>query len=110
MAIDQQAVRARLERERTDLLSRLEEPIEVVRGDEADMATMSQNKERTLWLAHDAEQRLEAIDKALERIANGTYGLCASCGKPIPEERLAAIPLALYDVECQGKLEKKNRR
>lgn len=84
--------------------------METVRGDEADLAALSQDKERELWLANDTRQRLEALDKALKRLAGGTYGLCANCGQPIPEERLLAMPLTLYDVACQSKLEKKNRR
>jgi DnaK suppressor protein len=34
------------------------------------------------------------IDDALWRIESGTYGMCAACGKPIPEERLDAVPYA----------------
>jgi RNA polymerase-binding protein DksA len=107
---DLKALRERLLKERAELLGRNQEPAETGRGDEGDLAVMSENKERELWLANDAKQRLELIDKALARIQNGTYGKCVNCGRPIPEERLAALPLALYDVECQGKLERKVRR
>ncbi len=103
-------LRNELLQERHELLSRAEVPVETARGDDADLAVMAENKERDLWLANDAKQRLEMIDKALARIANGTYGKCVNCGRPIPEERLVALPLTLYDVECQGKLEKKTRR
>jgi RNA polymerase-binding transcription factor DksA len=71
---------------------------------------MAENKERDLWLANDARQRLELIEQALRRLEEGTYGKCAHCGKPIPEERLEMLPLTSYDVECQSKLEKKIRR
>ncbi len=108
--MDLQAVKEKLLKERNEILGRDVEPSETARGDEGDLAVMAENKERELWLANDAKQRLELIDKALARIANGTYGKCVNCGKPIPEERLTALPLALYDVECQGKLEKKVRR
>lgn len=104
-----QVVRKQLEQEREELLRRAEAPVETARGDEADLAVMAENKERELWLANDAKQRLEQIDKALARIEKGTYGKCLNCGKPIPEERLLALPLTLYDVDCQGKLEKKPR-
>ncbi len=97
-------------KERAELLGRAEVPVETARGDDADLSVMAENKERELWLANDAKQRLEAINKALTRIEKGTYGKCINCGKLIPEERLRALPLTLYDVECQSKLEKKNRR
>ncbi len=97
-------------KERAELLGRDEAPVETARGDDADLAVMAEDKERELWLANDAKQRLELIDKALARIANGTYGKCTNCGQPIPEERLRALPLTLYDVTCQSKLEKKSRR
>jgi RNA polymerase-binding protein DksA len=108
--MDVEQVRERLTRERAELLGRAQAPVETARGDDADLAVMAENKERYLWLANDAKQRLELIDKALARIEKGTYGKCVNCGKPIPEERLEALPLALYDVECQGKLERKQRR
>lgn len=108
--IDLDALRAKLHKERQELLSRAQAPLETARGDEADLAVMAENKERDLWLANDAKQRLELIEKALQRLEKGTYGKCAHCGRPIPEERLVALPLTLYDVECQSKLEKKGRR
>ncbi|MGE5140843.1 MAG: TraR/DksA family transcriptional regulator [Rudaea sp.] len=108
--MDLQALKEQLQKERAELLSRAEVPSEAARGDEGDLAIQAENKERELWLANDAKQRLQQIDKALARIANGTYGKCVNCGRPIPEERLRLLPLALYDVECQGKLEKKVRR
>lgn len=40
------------------------------------------------------EERLENVNKALERIENGTYGICSVSGKPIEEERLNANPAA----------------
>jgi DnaK suppressor protein len=107
--VEVQSLQEKLQKERADLLGRALPPIETARGDEADLALMAENKERELWLANDLRQRLELIDKALRRIHNGTYGKCAHCGNPIPEERLEALPLTLYDVVCQSKLEKKNR-
>ncbi len=108
--MDINAIKKQLVKERADLLGRAEVPIETARGDDADLSVMAENKERELWLANDAKQRLALINKALARIENGTYGKCINCGKPIPEERLHALPLTLYDVECQSKLEKKTRR
>jgi DnaK suppressor protein len=48
---------------------------------------------------HDAaldevESALDGVDAALARLADGSYGVCAVCGEPIPDERLAAAPAA----------------
>ncbi len=110
MSINVPLVKSQLQKERSELLERAEPPAEMARGDEADLALMAETKERELWLANDTRQRLDLINKALARIENGSYGKCVHCGKPIPEERLLALPMTLYDVECQSKLEKKNRR
>lgn len=43
---------------------------------------------------------LAAVDQALERLDRGTYGRCASCGEPIPPERLDALPATVTCVRC----------
>ena len=48
---------------------------------------------------------LQAIEDALKRIQEGVYGLCLSCGAPIPHERLHAAPQALRCVACQATFE-----
>ena len=45
------------------------------------------------------ETRLLAVNRAIARIQQGTYGICAKCKKPIPAERLRANPAAEYDIE-----------
>lgn len=45
------------------------------------------------------------VDRALDRLANGSYGLCADCHQPIPPKRLEARPTATLCVACQGKRE-----
>ncbi|OKK22025.1 TraR/DksA family transcriptional regulator [Streptomyces sp. CB00455] len=47
--------------------------------------------------AHD---HLDALDRALERLEQGGYGLCERCGRPIPAERLAVRPAATTCVTC----------
>lgn len=43
---------------------------------------------------------LKAIDAALSRIESGTFGICAQCEEPIPDERLEAIPMAALCQKC----------
>jgi RNA polymerase-binding protein DksA len=45
------------------------------------------------------------VDRALDRLANGSYGLCEDCHQPIPPKRLEARPTATLCVSCQGKRE-----
>lgn len=45
-------------------------------------------------------QQLAAVEAALLRVADGTYGVCEVCGRPIPPDRLEAIPWAATCVSC----------
>ncbi|NPA16397.1 TraR/DksA family transcriptional regulator [Persephonella sp.] len=49
---------------------------------------------------------LREIDKALERMKDGTYGLCEVCGKPIEEKRLEALPWTTLCIEHAAEAEK----
>jgi RNA polymerase-binding protein DksA len=60
----------------------------------ADHASDLVDLEVDLSLEENAGNVIAEIDDALERIDNGTYGTCAACGAPIPEERLDAVPYA----------------
>ena len=62
--------------------------------------TMTQEwSQRTAVLA-DVEHELAEIDRALARIADGTYGFCARCGKRITVARLDARPTATLCIDC----------
>jgi DnaK suppressor protein len=71
-----------------------------------DVATVTFDRELDYTLEENSEQLLAAIDAALKRIEDGTYGTCARCGKPIPEERLEAKPYATLCIEHQRELER----
>jgi RNA polymerase-binding transcription factor DksA len=64
--------------------------------------TMNVERERDLALSAQALQQVQEIDAALAKIDKGTYGLCERCGKPIPVERLQALPWAALDVGCKS--------
>ncbi|NOY78440.1 MAG: hypothetical protein GXO76_11290 [Calditrichaeota bacterium] len=69
-------------------------------------STLEEQKEYlTGFLNHDAEE-LREIQVALQKILNGTYGICESCGQPIEESRLEAIPTCRYCKACTEKMEK----
>ncbi|HEY1011476.1 MAG TPA: TraR/DksA C4-type zinc finger protein, partial [Herpetosiphonaceae bacterium] len=68
----------------------------------ADEATDIYEREKDLALIEDRRALIAEVDAALERVADGTYGICAATGKPIPEERLEALPYAALSVEAQA--------
>jgi len=105
VGVDLERFRHVLEAERTRLLhaakavhhdgSLLEETgdLAIGSGDHlADSASETYMRELDEGLEENAEHILLEIDGALERIEDGTYGLCADCGAPIGEERLLAVP------------------
>jgi len=71
----------------------------------ADAATDSFDRDLALGLVSFEQEGLYEIDAALKRIEDGTYGICELTGKPIPWERLAAIPWARFSIEAENQLE-----
>lgn len=71
-----------------------------------DAATATFDRELDYSLEDGEERVLQGIDRALQRIDDGTYGKCARCGKEIPEERLEARPWAELCIEHQRELER----
>jgi RNA polymerase-binding protein DksA len=62
--------------------------------------TIAFERSQVAALLSDAQRELSDIDQALDRLREGTYGLCAHCGKPIAPERLAARPAAAMCIDC----------
>ena len=72
----------------------------------ADLGTDNFEQEFALGLMDGERKLLREIDYALERINNGTYGICTATGQPISKARLEAQPWARYCIEYARKLEK----
>lgn len=72
----------------------------------ADSATATLNREIDYTLEENAENVLTAIDDALGRIENGTYGTCGRCRGPIAEERLDALPYTNRCIDCKRRDER----
>jgi RNA polymerase-binding protein DksA len=66
----------------------------------ADTATAMHDRELDYGLTENEEDLLKAIDTALQRIDDGTYGIYTNCGKPIGEDRLQALPWAELCIDC----------
>ena len=75
----------------------------------ADIGTDNYEQEFTLGLIESERKQLAAIDRALIKIREGTYGICEATGEPIDISRLEAVPEARYCVEYARKMEKNNK-
>ena len=71
----------------------------------ADAASDAFEREKEFALLDQVDADLAAVDRALERLSNGTYGRCDACGEPIGDPRLEAVPAARFCVEHQADVE-----
>jgi RNA polymerase-binding protein DksA len=69
--------------------------------DQADTGTKTFEREQEISLANGILERINQVERALERVAAGNYGSCEKCGNPIPVERLAAFPAATLCIPCK---------
>jgi DnaK suppressor protein len=114
MEIDVQKVRMRLEAKQTELRHEIAE----IFDEEASLGQSGVGVEDMEETAQDFQEvqqdesillnqrhLLAAVEEALRHLQDGTYGHCLSCGEPIPEKRLEAIPWAVRDRACQEQCE-----
>jgi len=73
--------------------------------DIADRAASSYTKEFLFHQSNNDRQLLQMVEGALDRIREGNFGECISCGKEINPKRLEAVPWTRHCIECQEKLE-----
>jgi RNA polymerase-binding transcription factor len=94
------ALEAERDRLRADLAEAIVAPGPMTYGSQAAAATQVFEQQRDLALRERNEQHLAQVEAALARLDAGTYGACASCGRPIAPERLEAIPWAALCIDC----------
>jgi RNA polymerase-binding transcription factor DksA len=106
------------ERERLEgLRSRMDDPAEDAQEDSvselttadqhpADMGSETFERTKNLSLQEDIDGRLADIARALDKLDSGAYGTCEACGRPIPDERLEAVPAARFCVDHQAEQER----
>jgi len=87
-------------------LSMLKELREQSGGDVIDAALDSAQDEISSQLAEVESRELSEIETALERMAEGNYGICDGCETNIPLARLQALPYATYCIQCKREAEK----
>jgi len=112
--------RKRLQEERDELLrvvrgveedqrERAEDEGDFTEHDSGDMSQSIFNREMDGTVAQQARERLQEVERALEKIEDGTYGLSDESGDPIPKGRLQALPEAIRTVEEQREREGQRR-
>jgi DnaK suppressor protein len=68
-----------------------------------DGTTEAVERINTTATARSIAAAIAEVDRALEKLDEGTYGTCDDCGRPIGAERLEAVPWAALCVDCAGK-------
>ncbi|WP_273845215.1 TraR/DksA family transcriptional regulator [Rubrobacter calidifluminis] len=111
--------RERLERLREELVQRRRgmeederersEEQQDVQPDSGDQSRYMFDREMDATIGERAARRLEDVERALEKIEEGTYGICDDTGQPIPRGRLEAMPEAIRTVEAQERFERERR-
>jgi DnaK suppressor protein len=95
----------RLKKEKTELSDKIEQ-LRALGQPSAERADEASELEKRLALERRLEESLKEVEHALEKYEAGTYGLCDSCGQPIEQARLEAIPQATLCMKCKAQQEK----
>jgi DnaK suppressor protein len=77
--------------------------------DSGDLSQDIFTREMDASIGEQVERRLGEVDRALQKVEEGTYGLSDDSGEPIPRGRLEAVPEALRTVEEQQRFEQERR-
>lgn len=102
---------ARLDREAASLQTNIEDVLRDSGGgvgdDQADSGAKAFEREQEMTLLATVRESRFQTERALQRIGDGTYGLCESCGNAIGKARLQAFPRATLCVSCKQKQERR---
>ena len=74
--------------------------------DIGDMAYNTYHRDVLLNLSENQRQKIRDIDAALERLANGEYGVCQRCEEEIAPKRMEVRPFSRYCIDCKTDVEK----
>jgi RNA polymerase-binding transcription factor len=77
--------------------------------DPTDRASLESDRNFTLRIRDRERKLIVKIKEALERLENGTYGICDECGEDISEQRLKARPVTTLCIDCKKKQESEER-
>ena len=77
--------------------------------DPTDRASLESDRNFLLRIKDRERKLILKVKEALDRIDNGTFGICESCGRPISEKRLLARPVTTQCIDCKTEEEKRER-
>ena len=89
-----------------DQQDRAESVGDMTENDSGDMSHSLFTRELDAGIEQTVERRLRNVERALQKIEEGTYGICDATGEPISKGRLEAVPEALYTLEAQQRQER----
>lgn len=78
-------------------------------GDVCDIASSDRDMELRLRLSEREREKLREIEEALDRVEDGSFGICDKCGEKIPIGRLKAMPFTTVCVKCKSEEEKRQK-
>ena len=88
---------------------RAEEEEDFTQHDSGDRSQSLFTREMDATVEQTIERRLRNVERALQKIEEGSYGICDDTGEPIPRGRLEVVPEAIYTVEAQQRHERERR-
>lgn len=107
-------LRRKLEAQRIELrlsLRRADDEVQLLGTDSAldsaDLCVVSTSRELLFEQSSQYRTRLRLIEGALQRIGEGSFGVCVGCGEDIPSRRLDALPWTQFCLRCQETIENK---
>jgi DnaK suppressor protein len=108
-----EAARERLLRLRLEVMREVRNAVDASREmgqdsvpDIGDMSANTYSRDVLLNLSENQRQKIRDIDVALERLAQGEYGICARCGDEIAPRRMEVRPFSRYCIDCKTDVEK----
>ena len=104
---DVTGLNAEIAKAESDIAERMGDAVADAGDDPADAGAKTFQREQDLALTQNAKELLAQNERALARIAAGSYGVCESCGKAIGKGRLQAFPRATLCVECKPREERR---
>jgi len=82
---------------------------DMTENDSGDMSQSLFTREMDATVEQTIEKRLQSVQRALQKVDEGTYGICDDTGEQIPRGRLEVVPEAIYTVEAQQRRERERR-
>ena len=106
LLIQRGKIEARIREELADKVTKGQNSVLGPALDLVDISTWALERDVNYELLTMHTKALKDIDEALERLDEGTYGICIDCGREISEKRLEAVSFTLYCMECQQEKER----